>query len=116
MNTNFNILNKTKKIHEYINKLIVNFPKKEYILKNNIETSMYEMIRSIFSCNIQDSFRIREKYLKDFLIELSMLNYYMEISYQKKYISKRQSDVVGRAFIELRKMLYGVIRNESDSL
>ena len=33
MNTNFNILNKIKKIHEYINKLIINFPKKEYTVK-----------------------------------------------------------------------------------
>ena len=36
MNSNFNLLNKTKITINYINKQIINFPKSERILKDNI--------------------------------------------------------------------------------
>ncbi len=116
MNTNFNILNKATKTNQYVEKLLVNFPKKEIVLKNNLEKTMFSIIETIFSYNIQTSGRIKEKYLKDLLVHLSMLNYYIYLSFDKKYISKHQSEVVGRYLIEIRKMVYGVIRSENDSI
>lgn len=116
MNTNFNILNKMKKTNLYIENLIKNFPKKEVILKNNLEQSMFKAIELIFTYNIQTTFRIKEKYIKDFIIEISMLNYYIEFSYERKFISKHQRDVVGRYLIEIRKMIYGVIQNDKTKI
>lgn len=113
MNANFNILNKIKRLNVYLDKLIINFPKKETVLKNRLENCMFSLIELIFSYEIQSVYRIKEKYLKDMLIDLSMINYYIEISYERKYISKRQSEVVGRFLVEIRKMIYGVIRSES---
>ena len=52
------------------------------------------------------------KEIKDFLVQLSMLNFYMEVSFNKKYISKRQYEVVGRFLVEIRKITFGVIRSE----
>ena len=40
-----------------------------------------------------------------------MLNFYMETSFDKKYISKRQYEVVGRFLMEIRKIAYGVIKS-----
>ena len=45
-----------------------------------------------------------------------MLNYYIELSYERKFISKHQRDVVGRYLIEIRKMVFGVIQNEKDKV
>ena len=36
----------------------------------------------------------------------------MEVSFNKKYISKRQYEVVGRFLVEIRKITFGVIRSE----
>ena len=41
-----------------------------------------------------------------------MLNFYMEVSFNNKYISKRQYEVVGRFLVEIRKITFGVIRSE----
>ncbi len=112
MNSNFQLLQKTEKAIQYIQWLIPNYPKKEYILKGNIEKCTYALIEYIFSYQINQSERIRQKYLKDFLVQLSMLNFYMEISFNKKYISKRQYEVVGRFLVEIRKIAFGVIRSE----
>lgn len=116
MNTNFNVLNRIKKTNLYVEKLIMNFPKKEYILKNNLEKSMFRTIELVFTCNIQDSLRIKEKFFKDLVVELAMINYYVEFAYERKFVSKKQREVVGKYLIEIRKMIYGVIQNERNKL
>lgn len=112
MNSDFQLLQKTEKTIQYIQRILPNFPKKEFILKGNIEKCTYNFIECIFAYQINQSDRIRQKYLKDLLIQLAMLNFYMKISFQKKYISNRQYEVIGRFLIEIRKIVYGVIRSE----
>lgn len=112
MNYNFKVLNNTYKTINYINKLLVNYPKKELILKNNIEKNNYEWIESIFAFNINDSWRIKEKHLKDILIKLSMCEFYIKISYEKKIISKKKFIVVGNYLLEIRRMVYGLKKRE----
>ena len=73
MKTNFKILDKSYKTINYINKILVDYPKKEVVLKNNIEQTCYELIKNIYSYNINDSIRIKDKNLKDLLISISML-------------------------------------------
>lgn len=112
MNYSFKILNNTYKTINYINKLLVNYPKKEVILRNNIEKNNYAWIESIFAFNINDSWRIKEKYLKDILIKLSMCEFYIKISYEKKIISKKKFIVVGNYLLEIRRMVYGLKKRE----
>ena len=113
MNYNFHLLSKLQRIISYYNKLLINYPKIEIVLKNNIEKTNYDMIEAIFAFNINDSVRIRQKYLKDFLVKLSMFDYYTKISYDKKIISKRQFEVIGKAVIEIRKIAFGVLKIEN---
>ena len=54
MNSNFALLNNTKKTIAFINKQLINYPKSEVILKHNIEKNMYELIELIFSYSIND--------------------------------------------------------------
>jgi len=112
MNYNFKILNNTYKTINYINKLLINYPNKEIVLKNNIEKNNYDWIESIFAFNINDSWRIKEKYLKDILIKLSMCEFYIKISYEKKIISKKKFIVIGNYLLEIRRMVYGLKKRE----
>lgn len=114
MNSKFNLLNKSYKLIEYYEKILINYSKKEIILKQNIEKCYYDLIENLFSFNINTADRIKQKYLKDYLVKLSMLDFYTHISFNKKMISKRQFEVIGRKIIELRKMGYGLIQNEKD--
>ena len=116
MNYNFKILSKCERLIHYYHKLLVNYPGKEIVLKQNIQRTLYELVEYIYSYSINQVIRVKEKYLKDLIIELSMLNYYIELSYERKFISKHQRDVVGRYLIEIRKMVFGVIQNEKDKV
>lgn len=63
MNSNFALLNNSKKTIAFINKQLINYPKSEVVLKQNIEKNMYEIIELIFSYSINDVERIKIKYI-----------------------------------------------------
>lgn len=115
MNYNFKLLTNVYKTVNYINKILLNYPKKEVVLKNNIERDCYEIVELIFAYNINNTDRIREKNLKDLLIKVSMLDFYMRVSFDKKIISKHQYEVLGRFIIEIRKMIYGVKKRNEEN-
>lgn len=112
MNSNFILLSKVQRTINYYNKILINYPKNEVILKQNIEKSLYDLIRYLFSYNINDTDRIKQKYLKDFLVELSMLDFYTHTSYVKKIIGKHQFEVLTNFILEIRKIYYGLVKNE----
>ena len=113
----FNLLESTNKLIDYVNNLVPNFPKKEVVLKQNLEKTQYELIENIFYSNVNsNSPRIRDKYLKNFLVKLAMYDMYIKISYKKKYISNHQLECVARLLIIIRKLVYGVIRSNGNAL
>ncbi len=111
MNSNFSLLNNSKKTIAYINKQLINYPKSEVVLKQNIEKNMYEIIELIFSYSINDIERIKIKYLKDLIIKLSMLDFYIATSFEKRIISKKKFESTSLYIIEIRKIAYGLIKN-----
>lgn len=115
MNSNFALLNNSKKTIAYINKQLVNYPKSEVVLKQNIERNMYEIIELIFSYSINDVERIKIKFLKDLVIKLSMLDFYIATSFEKRIISKKRFESIAMFIIEIRKIAYGLIRNATHS-
>ena len=115
MNSNFSLLNNSKKTIAYINKQLINYPKSEMVLKQNMEKNMYEIIELIFSYSISDVERIKLKYLKDLIIKLSMLDFYVATSFEKRIISKKRFESTAMYIVEIRKIAYGLVRNEAKS-
>ncbi len=111
-NDEFKLLSCSEKTMDYIAKQLVSFPNREYVLKNNIEKTMYSLIENIFSYRIENVYRVKMKYLKCLLIQLSMLDYYMRVSYKKKFISFKKYQSIASFLVEIRKITYGVIRSE----
>ena len=111
-NDEFKLLSCSEKTMDYIAKQLVSYPNREYILKNNIEKTMYLLIENIFSYRIETSVRIKLKYLRSLLIQLSMLDYYMRVSYKRKFISFKKYESIASFLLEIRKITYGVIRSE----
>lgn len=115
MNSNFTLLNNSKKTIAYINKQLINYPRSEVVLKENIEKNMYEIIELIFSYSISDIERIKIKYLKDLIIKLSMLDFYIATSFEKRIISKKKFESTSMYIIEIRKIAYGLVKNVARS-
>lgn len=113
MPSNFILLNNTKKTINYIQKQLINYPKSERVLKDNIEKNMYELMELIFFYRLNDVSRIRMKYLKDIVVKLSMLDYYIMVSFEKRIISKKKMESTSMFIIEIRKIVYGLMKSES---
>ena len=111
-NEGFKLLSNIEKTIEYINKQLINYPKKEVVLKQNIEKTMYLLIEYVFSYRIEELYRVRLKYLKSVVIQISMLDYYMRVSYNKKIINAKRYNSISGFLIEMKKIAYGVIRSE----
>ena len=83
-NEGFKLLSNLEKTINYINKELLNYPKYDMVLRNQIELTMYQMVECIHSYRISNIIKIKSKNLNDFIIKLSMIDYYMRISYVRK--------------------------------
>ena len=115
-NENFKLLSNLEKTINYINKELLNYPRYDVVLRNNIESTMYNLVELVHSYRITTNNRIKEKNLNDFIIKLSMLDYYMRVSYEKKIINSHKLTVITNYLIEIRKIVYGVIRIKKTKL
>ena len=110
MNSDFILLNKTYQTNEFIYKMLINFPKKDIVLRNYLESNLYKLVENLFAFNINDTLRIKEKYLKEYLINLSMINYLMHQAFMKRYISYQQSTKVANILIDLKKIAVSILK------
>ncbi len=102
------IVTKTKKNIEYIENVITNFPKTEVILKNKLITSYYELLELVYRANIYKE----TIYMKEILVKIKMIEYYVKISLNKKIINFRKYEVIGNNLLELNKMINSWIMYE----
>lgn len=95
------IISKIKKTISYIDNVLVNFPKTEYILKNNISSNFYDLLELVYKANIhKDVF-----FMKESIVKIRMIEYYIKISLNKKIISFKKYENIGKYLLEINKMI-----------
>lgn len=110
MNENFLI---AKHIKEFINSLddiIINYPKREYELRNRLVNYVYDLLELVYLANNSDN---KKKYHSEILSKISMIDYYLERSYRKKIISEKVCLNRSNKLIVITKMIYKWFENES---
>ena len=105
MNTNeFRIIINMKKLIYSLDHVLISFPNKEKILKDKIRDTSFEVLELMKLANIK-----KEKV--DIISKISMIDFYLEFSFQKKYISERQCKNLCEELSKITKMMYGWIKN-----
>lgn len=114
-NDSFKIMKNTKLLVSEVVEFSKNFPKSEAVLKRNLQEELFNLVKLLNSYIVnRESSRIREKHIKDFIISLSMVDFYFEYLYLNKIISfKKYKDLVEEIVI-IRKLAYGVLKNEKE--
>lgn len=103
MNNKFNLEIKMKEFILDNDTIIINFPKREYILKDKIETTSLEILELIFLANNTNN----NEYIDIILSKISMLDFYLEKSYKRKYINKKVLERKVYELTPITKMIYG---------
>lgn len=107
MKDNFKIITKIKRMIIYIDKIIVNFPANEKVLKDKITSSMYDILELTYLANeINNDKRIL--YKKKIITKFKMVDFYFKIACDKKYIK------IGNHLLEIIKQVYGWIKYEKN--
>lgn len=104
----------TKHIKEFINGLddiIINYPKKEYELRNRLVNCSYDLLEFVFLANNSVD---KNKYRSEILSKISMLDYYLERSYRKRIISEKVCLNKSNKLIIITKMVYKWLENGSN--
>ena len=103
------VVNDIKKTILYLDKIIVNFPRTEKVLKDKISNTYYEVLELVYFSNLLD---VKERiiYQKRIISKIKMLDFYFKISCDKKYMK------VGNFLLNMIKQLYGWIKYEKTKL
>ena len=86
MNERFKLVIKMKNFIFYLDDILINYPKREYILKDAIMRDSLKVLELIYEANSSID---RNNYLDKISSKLSMLDFYFEKSYKNRYISKK---------------------------
>lgn len=102
------ISNKVKKTIDYIEKITKNYPKIEYVIKNNLIDASYELLELTYKANIY-----QEKiYMKEILVKLRMIEFFTKKSLDKKFINFKKFENIGSHLLEINNMVNSWILNE----
>lgn len=104
------IVVKIKKTIEYVDKVLINYPKVEYTLKNNIINTFYLLLENIYRSNIYKD----TLYMKESIVNIKMIEYYIKVSLDKKIISFKKFDNIGKYLLEINKMINSWLINEKN--
>lgn len=95
------IITRIKKSINYVEYTLTNFPNTEYVLKNNIISNYYTLLELIYKANIhKDIF-----YMKESIVKIRMIEYYIKVSLDKKIISFKKYENIGKHLLEINKMI-----------
>ena len=100
-NEKFAIATKARKTIKYIENSTNTFPKTHQVLKNKIITNLYDMLENIYRANIFQEI----EYKKEIIVNIQLLNFYIEESYNKNFISYKKLINYGRYLLELDSMV-----------
>ena len=114
MNENFALYKQVKDFSFEIMRYTNNIPKNLIYIKEGIQEAFINSIRLIrhYVVNMNDTYRIKVKYLKDLVVELSMIDYYLECLYNSKVLGKNRYNEFCDKLENIRKITYGVINSE----
>ena len=108
-NDRFKLVTKCKEFIVFVNEIIINYPRKEFILKDRIINTSYDLLELIFITNLMEEKLDNQKIM---LTKISMLDFYLEESYHKQCISEKKLNKGCRQIEEMQKMIYGWVKSD----
>lgn len=106
----FKVINNIKSFIDYLDKILVNYPKTSFNLQKRLENTSYDLLELVYLTNIIHDRLNNQKII---ISKISMLDYYLEISYNKKYISFKKFNYLVNKLDIIKKMIIGWINSGS---
>ena len=105
----------TRYIKDFILSLdeyLVNYPKREFELRNRLIYDSYELLELVYEANYLELDKRKSIQIKC-MMKINLIDFYIESSFKKRIISENQSIKLSRKLLNINKMMYSWISYES---
>lgn len=86
-----------------------NFPNRDRVLKSRIENTSYDLLELITLTNMS---KLKDDKRYVISSKLSMLDFYFECSFKKKYINQKQLETICYKLSIMDKMIFGWLNDK----
>ena len=109
----FLIVKNMKQFIMSLDNIIINYPRKENVIKDRLFNDSLDILYLIYKANYsQDRRNIQIKILS----KISMLDFYLERSLKKEYISEKECLKKSNQLLTITKMIHGWIKSDKSKL
>lgn len=109
MRDKFKLINNFKKTIIYLDKIVINFPNNEKVLKDKIMNTIYDVLEFAYLANELEN---RIIYQKKIISKIKMIDFYFKIALDKKYINYKKYIKISNNLLNNLKIIYGWIKYE----
>ena len=112
-NNNFLIIKEMKIFIRSIDNIIINYPRKELVIKNRLLNDSLDILENIYLANYHKNIDKKQEIQMIILSKISMVDFYLERSYENKYISEKICINRCNHLTKITKMINKWIKNGS---
>lgn len=112
INDNFKIVKYIKEFIILLDDYLINYPKKEFELRNRLVFDSYNLLELIYLANY-NNIKDRKPIQINCMMKINLIDFYIEYSFKKRIISEKQSIKLSNKLLNINKMLYSWMKNES---
>lgn len=109
----FYILSSVKSFIFDAEKLIITFPKKDFISRNLLYKDALSLLEIIYKANYEKDLNKKHSYQIEALAKVNKIDFYIERAYKLKYISEQQCIKNSNKLGKINRMLYSWCNNAS---
>lgn len=95
----------------YLDNLLEGFPKKDIEISRTIKEESYEMLKSAYLANITSNLMIRRENLEQIIMRVKLLDFLVNLAYDKKIINSKKYLKVGERLNNIAKYTTGWLKS-----
>ncbi len=111
MKDNLQIITDIKKTVIYLDKIVMNFPNNDKVIKDKVMTTAFEILELAYMAN-ENNNEMRIGYQKRLVTKVKMIDFYLKLACDKNYISYKKYQKIGTYLLNSIKQIYGWIKSE----
>ena len=94
----------------YLDSMLENFPKKDIEISKLIKQESYEMLKLAYIENVTSDIEFRKRNLEEIIARVKLLDFFVNISYDKKIINQKKYLKVGQRLDDIIKYVTGWLK------
>lgn len=100
----------------YLENMLENFPKKDMEISRLIKEESYAMLKLAYIANVTADLNYRRRNLEEIIARVKLLDFFVNLSYDKKIINQKKYLKVGQRLDDIIKYVTGWLKNTIESI